>query len=198
MCRHCCRHRHCHRAGKQWTGDDAKASLSALLLPTTRTSVHCCRCNCHRAGERGIGNDAEASMPTLLPLSLRYVVCSTAVLAIARASKGLVMMPKHPHCRCRRHCHCHRTSKQGTGDDAKVSSPALLLSSICTSVHPCRCHRHCAGEQGTGDDTKSSSPALLPLSACTRVRTTAATTIAWASEGQVMMLRHHHPPCCRR
>ena len=163
--------------------------MSALLLPLTCTSVHCCRCHHHRAGEQGIGNDAEASLPPLLLSSLRYVVCSTAIVAITRASDGQVMMPKHkrPRRHCHRHCHCHCAGKQGTGDYAKVSSPALLLSSHC----------HHAGEQGTGDDAKVSSPALLPLLACTRVRATAATTITRASKGKVMMPRHHHPPCCR-
>ena len=99
----CCRHRHCHQAGKQGTSDDAKASLSTLLLPLTCTSVRCCRCHCHRVGKQGTGDDAEASSSALSPSSLRYVVCSAAIIAIARASKGQVMMPRHHRlpCRCR-------------------------------------------------------------------------------------------------
>ncbi len=137
LCRRC----HCHRAGEQGTGDDAEASLSALSLPSTCTSIHRCRFHRHRAGERGTDNDAEASLPALSPSSLRYVVCSAADVAIARASEGQVMMPRHhrPTChrcrrarasvrRCHHHRHCHRAGERGTGDDAKASSPALSLS----------------------------------------------------------------------
>jgi hypothetical protein len=101
---------------------------------------------------------------------------------------------EHPRRRCHHHRHCHPAGKQGTGDDAKASLPALLLLSTRTSIQRCHCHRHHVGKQGTGDDAKASLPALLPLLTCTSVHTTAATTIARASEGQVT--RHHRPPCC--
>ena len=109
LCRRC----HCHCAGEQGTGDDAEASLSALSLPSTCTSVHCCCCHCHRAGKQGTGDDAEASLPALSPSSLRYVVRSAAVVAIAWASEGQVMMPRHHNPPCHR---CQR---------AQASAPPL-------------------------------------------------------------------------
>jgi hypothetical protein len=110
--RRLCRcHRNCHRAGERGTGDDAEASLSALLLPSMRTSVRHCRCHRHRTGKRGTGDNADASSLALLPLSLRYVVRSAAVVAMARSNV-----------------------KRGTGDDAEASSPPLSPLSTRTSV----------------------------------------------------------------
>jgi hypothetical protein len=105
----CRRHRNCHRGGMRGTGDDAEASLSALLLPLTHTSIHRCRCHCHHTGKRGTGDDAKASSPALTLLSTRTSVC-----------------------RC--HCYRHRAGERGTGDDAEASSSALSpLFPICAT-----------------------------------------------------------------
>ncbi len=171
-CRHhqhvphrCHRHCHCHCAGKQGTGDDAKASPHALLLLLMHMSVRHCRR--HRAGKQGTGDDAEASFSALLPSLTCTSILAAAAEAIVWANKGQLMIPRHnclPCCRlialCRllRHRCCHRAGKQGTSDDAKASSPALLMSSTRTSV--CCCHCHCAGKQGTGDDAEASLSTL--------------------------------------
>ena len=88
---------------------DTKALATQLLRQHTAAAqpqpqqpnitVHKRPCRCcrhHRAGERGTGDDADASLFALSPLSLRYVVCSTTVIAIARASKGQVLTVATP------------------------------------------------------------------------------------------------------
>ena len=128
LCRHHC---HCHCAGERGTGDDveAKASLSALLLPPAHMSVRHWHCHCYRTGEQGTGDavaivivlrwllrrhrrnctgkrgtvdDAEASLPALSPLLMRTCVCAAAAtaIAIAWASEGQVMMPRHHRLPC--------------------------------------------------------------------------------------------------
>ena len=103
-------HCHHHHAGKQVTGDDTQ--IIACPVTVVNKRVRCRRCHCrnhHHVGEQGTGDDAEASL-----------------LTIGNA---------HKH-RCSRCCRCHYCAgKRGTGGDAAASSPALLPSLTCTSVH---------------------------------------------------------------
>ena len=102
---HCHRHCHCHRVVEQGTGDDAKASLPALLLLLTRMSVRRYRCHCHCAGKQGTGDDAKASSSAMLPSSMCTSLLAAAAAAIARTSKGQVMVLRHHRPPCRRlHC----------------------------------------------------------------------------------------------
>ena len=91
---------------------DTKALATQLLHQHTATaqpqprqpniSVHkrpCRRCRRHRTGKQGTGDDAQASLFTLSPLSLRYVVCSATVVAIAWASEGQVLTVAAPSIR---------------------------------------------------------------------------------------------------
>ena len=124
-------------------------TCTVAVINTRYKRLHCCcRRHCHCAGKCGTGNDAAASLPAL-SLSLTCMSIHTAAaLAIAQASKGQVMMPRHHHWRClccqpTWRCHCHHRccytsvraatvaaitiAEWGTGDGAEASLPALPL-----------------------------------------------------------------------
>ena len=144
-CHRCHRHCHWHHMGEQGTGDDAEASLPALSLSLTRTSVHRCHCHRHRAGKQGTGDYAKASLSALLLLltcmSVRATAASAIAIAIMRVSKGQVIMPRH-HC-----LQCHRRQR------AQVSAAAAAIAIVWASkgqvmmprhhCSPCF-HRQCA------------------------------------------------------
>ena len=113
-------------------------------------------------------------MPALSLSSLRYVVRSAAAVAMARANKGQVMMPRH---------HC------------PPLSPSLMRTSVCaTSATTIAIAITWASKVQVMMPRHHRLPCRCPQRARASAAA-AAIAITRASEGQVMMPRHHRPPC---
>ncbi len=130
-----CHDHHCTRG--QGMADNAKAPLSMQMSPFVNAHHRlrqCCDCHCLRG--QGTANDAKVLSSAQSPLLLLCaVVCTAAILAIAREGKEQPMMP--PWHRLLLHCHHHRpASGQGMANNgAKAPSSALPPSSSCTIIH---------------------------------------------------------------